>query len=173
MPHTMPARREQRPVPRHLPRYADRGHEYARHVLRLRGCKLRRVRPGFHHTGHRLHAETSPAASTWAARCASALIRARSGGHANGTLLRRCHIDERHRHRYEFNNDYRETFTKAGMVISGTSPAGGLVETVEDARTTSTSACSSTRSSSPVRIRRIRYSSALSRASLNKREKNA
>ncbi len=40
-------------------------------------------------------------------------------------------ISERHRHRYEFNNAFREDFEKAGMVISGTSPTGGLVETVE------------------------------------------
>ena len=40
-------------------------------------------------------------------------------------------LHERHRHRYEFNNDYRETLTKAGMVISGTSPDGRIVETVE------------------------------------------
>ncbi len=40
-------------------------------------------------------------------------------------------ISERHRHRYEFNNDYREQFEKAGMIISGLSPDGMLVETVE------------------------------------------
>ncbi|MDE7218035.1 MAG: CTP synthase [Oscillospiraceae bacterium] len=41
------------------------------------------------------------------------------------------HIDERHRHRYEFNNDYREALTEAGMVLSGLSPDGQLVEVVE------------------------------------------
>jgi CTP synthase len=40
-------------------------------------------------------------------------------------------IYERHRHRYEFNNDYRERFEKAGFVISGTSPDGNLVEAIE------------------------------------------
>ena len=40
-------------------------------------------------------------------------------------------IHERHRHRYEFNNAYREVFHKAGRVISGTSPYGGLVEVIE------------------------------------------
>jgi CTP synthase len=40
-------------------------------------------------------------------------------------------ISERHRHRYEFNNDYREEIEKAGMVIAGTSPNGLLVEAVE------------------------------------------
>ena len=40
-------------------------------------------------------------------------------------------ISERHRHRYEFNNRFREDIENAGMVISGTSPSGELVETVE------------------------------------------
>ena len=40
-------------------------------------------------------------------------------------------VDERHRHRYEFNNDYREQFEKAGLIISGTSPDGKLVEAIE------------------------------------------
>jgi len=40
-------------------------------------------------------------------------------------------IEERHRHRYEFNNDYRQRLTAAGLVISGTSPDGNIVETVE------------------------------------------
>jgi CTP synthase len=38
---------------------------------------------------------------------------------------------ERHRHRYEFNNAYRDRFTQAGFVISGTSPSGELVELIE------------------------------------------
>ncbi len=40
-------------------------------------------------------------------------------------------ISERHRHRYEVNNDYREQLHQAGLVISGTSPDGELVEMVE------------------------------------------
>lgn len=40
-------------------------------------------------------------------------------------------IDERHRHRYEFNNEYREVLEKAGMVIAGQSPDGRLVEIIE------------------------------------------
>ena len=40
-------------------------------------------------------------------------------------------ISERHRHRYEFNNNYREDFEDAGFVIAGTSPDGHLVEIVE------------------------------------------
>ena len=40
-------------------------------------------------------------------------------------------IYERHRHRYEFNNEYRQQLTDAGLVISGTSPDGRLVESIE------------------------------------------
>lgn len=63
---------------------------------------------------------------------------------APGTVMERCYeagaaadesgrlvISERHRHRYEFNNDYREAMAAAGLVLSGSSPDGRLIETVE------------------------------------------
>jgi len=40
-------------------------------------------------------------------------------------------ISERHRHRYEFNNEYREKLVQAGLVIAGTTPDGNLVEIIE------------------------------------------
>lgn len=40
-------------------------------------------------------------------------------------------IEERHRHRYEFNNDYMATLEKAGLVFSGLSPHGDLAEIIE------------------------------------------
>ena len=40
-------------------------------------------------------------------------------------------ITERHRHRYEFNSDYKETMEAKGMLISGTSPKGELAEIIE------------------------------------------
>lgn len=40
-------------------------------------------------------------------------------------------VNERHRHRYEFNNKYKKQFEKAGMIISGTSPDGKLIEAIE------------------------------------------
>ena len=52
-----------------------------------------------------------------------------------GTTMERCYgekeIFERHRHRYEFNNAYRDVLTAAGLTLSGLSPDGKLVETVE------------------------------------------
>ena len=51
------------------------------------------------------------------------------------TTMARCYgaeqISERHRHRYEFNNDYRKMMEDAGLTLSGQSPDGTLVETVE------------------------------------------
>ena len=40
-------------------------------------------------------------------------------------------VGERHRHRYEFNNEYRDRLCEAGLRISGTSPDNSLVEVVE------------------------------------------
>ena len=54
---------------------------------------------------------------------------------AKGTILERAYgttfTSERHRHRYEFNNEYREKMEEAGLKIAGTSPDGRLVEAVE------------------------------------------
>ncbi len=48
-----------------------------------------------------------------------------------GNAYGRKEIAERHRHRYEFNNDYREVLQDAGLTLAGLSPDGKLVETVE------------------------------------------
>jgi CTP synthase len=52
-----------------------------------------------------------------------------------GTLAHRCYgeteVSERHRHRYEVNNAYRKQLAEAGVVFSGTSPDGRLVEIIE------------------------------------------
>ncbi len=54
---------------------------------------------------------------------------------ADGTIMKKAYnedlIYERHRHRYEFNNDYKQTLENHGLKISGTSPDGKIVETVE------------------------------------------
>jgi CTP synthase len=52
-----------------------------------------------------------------------------------GTQMFACYnreeISERHRHRYEFNNDFRDALSENGLTLSGTSPDGKIVETVE------------------------------------------
>lgn len=57
---------------------------------------------------------------------------------SEGTVMHKCYekcgddlISERHRHRYEFNNNYRKILSDAGLVLSGTSPDENIVETVE------------------------------------------
>jgi CTP synthase len=52
------------------------------------------------------------------------------GSHAREAYGRE-RISERHRHRYEFNNQYRQQFAAHGFAISGTSPDGKLVEIIE------------------------------------------
>jgi CTP synthase len=53
----------------------------------------------------------------------------------SGSVARKAYkqavVSERHRHRYEFNNDYIEAIEKKGMVVSGVNPKTGLVEIVE------------------------------------------
>lgn len=52
-----------------------------------------------------------------------------------GSVIERCYgkglVRERHRHRCEFNNDYRQILGDKGLVLSGTSPDGRMVEAVE------------------------------------------
>ena len=54
---------------------------------------------------------------------------------AEGSMVRELYgadlVQERHRHRFEVNNEYREALEAAGLAISGTSPDGRLVEFVE------------------------------------------
>jgi CTP synthase len=54
---------------------------------------------------------------------------------AEGSIVAKAYgtdeVEERHRHRYEVNNAYRDPLTKAGLLVSGTSPDGRLVEYVE------------------------------------------
>ena len=54
---------------------------------------------------------------------------------AEGSVMRRCYgaeeVRERHRHRYEFNNDYRELLRDKGLCLCGQSPDGYIVEAVE------------------------------------------
>ncbi|MCR9066857.1 MAG: gamma-glutamyl-gamma-aminobutyrate hydrolase family protein, partial [Cytophagales bacterium] len=47
------------------------------------------------------------------------------------TIYGKSSISERHRHRWEFNNKYREDYEKAGMKVSGINPENDLVEIIE------------------------------------------
>src|SRR5205823_5180322 len=56
-----------------------------------------------------------------------ALVEGSRANQAYGSLL----VHERHRHRYEFNNQYRQQFQAHGLLVSGASPDGKLVEVIE------------------------------------------
>jgi CTP synthase len=54
-----------------------------------------------------------------------------SEGSAAADIYKKPTIYERHRHRYEFNNEYLRDFEQKGMIATGINPEGGLVEIVE------------------------------------------
>jgi CTP synthase len=109
--------------------------EYARHIADLRGASSTEFDPE----------ATHPVISTMAEQ--QAIVD--GGGDLGGTMRLGSHpavltpgsvvaaayaateVAERHRHRFEVNNAYRARLEIAGLVISGTSPDGGLVEFVE------------------------------------------
>ncbi len=150
------------PLPRHLPRHADCGHRVCPHV-----CGLADANSGeFDEYGRirlSISCRTSPAPSIWAAHCASAATRARSrrarkwraamafpiSMNATATAMSSITITERHSQKQAWSS-------------AAPRRTAGSSRPWKYRRTTSASACSSTRNLSPARIRRIRYSSALS-----------
>ena len=54
-----------------------------------------------------------------------------NGGSLAHEIYGKDQIQERHRHRYEFNNEYRKQLEKAGLICSGINPETGLVEIIE------------------------------------------
>ena len=63
----------------------------------------------------------------------TSFLRLAASGQAKRAFESYAHgeISERHRHRYEFNPEYRDRLAAAGLVLSGSSPDGALVEIVE------------------------------------------
>ena len=108
--------------------------EFGRNVLGLRGANSEEVDNGTSHPV--IHVMPDQVEHLRQKRYGGSI---RVGAYpcetADGSLLRNLYgqrqISERHRHRYEFNNDYRERYAAAGMRFSGLSPNGQLVEAVE------------------------------------------
>lgn len=109
--------------------------EFARHVARLRDANSAEVNPETKHPvihvmehQKRLieerHFGGTIRLGEWPCVLTKGTVTARSYG-SSKTIV------ERHRHRYEFNNAYRERLEKQGLVVSGTSPDGLLVEAIE------------------------------------------
>jgi len=57
--------------------------------------------------------------------------RLKEGTHVAQAYGNQLVIQERHRHRFEFNDEYRERFEQAGMEIAGINPESGLAEVIE------------------------------------------
>ncbi|MFH0881101.1 MAG: CTP synthase, partial [Lentisphaerota bacterium] len=105
--------------------------EFARHVCGLKGAHTTEVDKKSPHPVVCLMEEQEKVTDLGATmRLGSWPCALEKGSHAaqayNATL-----IGERHRHRYEFNNHYREQLQAKGLVLSGMSPDGKLVEIVE------------------------------------------
>ncbi len=105
--------------------------EFARNVLKLDEAASTEVNADTAHPViHLMHEQKSVTQRGGTMRLGSydcSLRRKSSASKAYGSLS----ITERHRHRYEFNNDYREQFEKGGMIPTGINPATDLVEIVE------------------------------------------
>jgi CTP synthase len=105
--------------------------EFARHILNLEDANSREFNKKSKHTVIDLMPDQKgniPKGGTMRLGAYPCAI-------AEGTIMQKAYkeetIAERHRHRYEFNNDYRSVMMEAGLIISGTSPDGTLVEAVE------------------------------------------
>ncbi len=105
--------------------------EYARHVLGLADANSGEFEPACEHKV----IDFMPGQSVDIDKGGTLRLGSYPCKIAPNTTMARCYgselIHERHRHRYEFNNAYREQFAEAGLNLSGASPDGRLVETVE------------------------------------------
>ncbi len=133
--------RARRALPRHLPRHAGCGHRVRARRARASGRELDGVRPRRRRSGHRAdhrvarpHGRDAEARRSFRTRRHDAPRRAGIAHPRPSTLARKVYgrdvIHERHRHRFEFNNNYLERMQKAGLSISAFSE-DGLVEIVE------------------------------------------
>jgi CTP synthase len=105
--------------------------EFARHVLNLENAHSTEFKPDTPHPVIALLDEqkkiTAKGGTMRLGRQACQLVLGSLANRLYGAFI----INERHRHRYEFNNDYQEAFTQAGFVFSGTSADGKLMEIIE------------------------------------------
>jgi len=105
--------------------------EFARHVAGLAGANSVEVDPATPHPVIALLPEQRQVSAKGATmRLGNWPCVLKPGTRAH-EIYGRARIEERHRHRYEFNPDYRERLEGAGLVVSGASPDGRLVEIVE------------------------------------------
>jgi len=105
--------------------------EFARHVCGLEGANSTEFQPDTEHPVVDLLPEQRGVREKGATMRLGAYPCVLSQGSLAATTYGTHEISERHRHRYEVNNEYRERLEAAGMVLSGLSPDRSLVEVVE------------------------------------------
>ncbi len=105
--------------------------EYARHVCGVANAQSREFDPDAEHAVIDLMPDQKGVKNKGGTMRLGAYPCVLSPGSRAHALYGIAEISERHRHRFEFNNDYAERITAAGMVLSGKSPDGRLVEMVE------------------------------------------
>jgi len=105
--------------------------EFARHVAGLEGASSREIDPSSPHPVIDLlpeQREIEDKGATMRLGAWPCVVHSASRAYEAYAEEK---ISERHRHRYEFNPDYRDRLSRAGLTLSGTSPDGRLVEIVE------------------------------------------
>jgi CTP synthase len=105
--------------------------EYARHVAGLEGANSREIDPNTPHAVIDLLPEQRDVKEKGATMRLGDWPCTLHAGTRAFEAYGEEEIAERHRHRYEFNPEYRDRLSGAGLVLSGTSPDGRLVEIVE------------------------------------------
>lgn len=105
--------------------------EYARHVLKLDGANSREFNEQTPHAVIDLMEEQREVQQKGGTMRLGAYPCVLEPGTLAARAYNTLEISERHRHRYEFNNRYREDFQRAGMIFTGIWPEGGLVEIIE------------------------------------------
>jgi len=105
--------------------------EFARHVCGLEGANSTEIKP---ETPHPV-IDVLPEQKEVTEKGGTMRLGAYPAVLKEGTVVRKLYgtetVSERHRHRYEVNPDYHETIAEKGMVFSGTSADGRLVEFIE------------------------------------------
>ena len=105
--------------------------EFGRNVLSLEGCNSQEFDPeSDHQVIHIMESQKNVTDLGGTMRLGAYPCRIAAGTRA-WVAYKNKEISERHRHRYEFNNRYRHQFIEKGMLLSGMSPDGDLVEMIE------------------------------------------
>ncbi|HEY1052007.1 MAG TPA: CTP synthase [Prosthecobacter sp.] len=105
--------------------------EFARHVCGLEGASSTEFDKGTPHPVISLLEEQKKVTQLGGTMRLGTWVTDLVAGSKAYELYHSATITERHRHRYEFNSDYREQLEAKGLVVSGTSPKGDLAEIVE------------------------------------------